>query len=440
MNKLKQLLTARRISLGLILLLAALMYCSTLIPQEIDSTPDKVEAWRRTHASLLWLIDGAHLHEIYSQPWFAVVILCASLSLGISSLDQWTVSRKRLFSTVPGTGSEIAGNVTSGQLGSVARSHRYRALQTHSDELLKFVRNPWGYFGIWMLHVGMTLVIAVSLYVSLTGRQGALILVEGETRDMVKPWDASEHGILSSPLRMPGTVRLEKVTVRFDSMNQPTDVLSDISITGKTGTVDSFTASINRICRYNGLRIYHASQHGDAFTVTFTDTSGAAHTERIFAQQPVGLDNAGYSSEFSVAWSPYLYAVKYYADAEKKSMLSANPQLYIRMLEGEKEIARTELTSGSTGVLGEYRVQLLKSEKWAKLIIVDISGMSLIFTGFAIIMLGGVIHYMTPPRELIGVKQADGSYKVYWKAVAFKDFYVDERDEISQNLKQERTL
>jgi hypothetical protein len=55
-------------------------------------------------------------------------------------------------------------------------------------------------------------------------------------------------------------------------------------------------------------------------------------------------------------------------------------------------------------------------------------------------MLGGMIHYMTPPRELIGVKQADGSYQVLWKAVAFKDFYRDERNEITQYLKQERIV
>ena len=435
--KLTQFITARRISLGLILLLALVMYVSTLIPQTIDTSPGKVEEWRRAHHGLLWLVDAAHLHALYAQPWFAVVILFAAISLGVSSLDQWRVARKKLSSTAVGSGEELAASIHKNQLQSVARSHRYQMLRGLPGTQPKFVKNPWGYFGVVMLHIGMTLVVAVSLYVSLTGRHGALILIEGELRDIRQPWDVSEQGLFSSPLLLPGSIRLDKVRVSFDSKNQPTDVVSDLSITGQSGLVDSFSASINRITRYKGLRIYHAAQHGDAFTVTFTDRSGDTHTEKVLVQQPLGLEMAGYSTDFSVTWSPYLFGAKYYADADKKSMLSTDPQLVLRMLEGETEIARMALTPGDSGTLGEYRVRLAKVEKWAKLIVVDISGMSLIFAGFAIIMLGGMTHYMTPPRELIGVKQVDGSYRVYWKAVAFKDFYGDERDEISRDLKRE---
>ena len=120
-------------------------------------------------------------------------------------------------------------------------------------------------------------------------------------------------------------------------------------------------------------------------------------------------------------------------------MNSSNPQLVVRMLAGEKEMARTALTIGSSGTLGEYRMQFITVEKWAKFIIVDINGMSAIFAGFAIVMLGGLIHYMAPPRELIGVRQSDGTYRVYWKAIVFKDFYCDERDDIARELSQEMT-
>ena len=436
-SKITKYMTARRLTLTLILVLAGMMYLSTLIPQTIDATPGKIEAWRRAHGGLLWLVDAFHLHGIYSQPWFAGIILFAALSLGVSSLDQWRIARKKLSATAIGTTEEIAEAVSPQKLSSVARSRRYRPLPGRPAGQLKFVRNPWGYFGVWMLHAGVTLVIAVSLYVSLTARQGVLIMVEGEVRDSRQPWDASEHGTLSSPLQLPGVIRLDRVRVGFDSKNQPSDVVSDISITNRSATVDSFTASINRISRYKGLRIYHSSQYGDAFTLTFTDSKGAAHTEKISAQQPVGLEKAGYSSDFSVAWSPYLYAVKYFADADKKSMQSPNPELVVRMLDGEKELARTALTPGSAGVLGEYRVRLDRVEKWAKLIFVDIKGMPLVFAGFAIIMLGGLIHYMTPPRELIAVEQPDGSCRVYWKAVAFKEFYREECDDITRDLKRE---
>lgn len=437
MNKIKQFITARRVSLGLILLLAGLMYLSTIIPQIIDSSPDKIEAWRRGHAGLLWLVDVFNLHSIYSQPWFAAAILFAALALGISSYDQLKIVQKKLSSTGTASADEVAAGITEQCLRSVARSHRYRILQSGTDWQLKFVRNPWGYFGNLLLHIGMTLVITVSLFVALTARQGALILVEGEQRDSSQTWNVSENGLFASPMKLPGAIRLDRVRVRFDNKHQPVEVKSEISITDKSGRVDSLTAPINRILRYRGMRIYHATRYGNAFAVTFTDKTGAVHAETIAAQQPVSLTEAGYSDEFGVSWSPYLLSAKYYADADKKSMTSTNPELVLRFTQGDREIARTTLTKGVSGMLGGYRVQLNDVGRWSKLIIVDTTGMPLIFAGFAIIMLGGLLQYLTPPRELIAVRQQDGHYMVYWKAAAFRDFFVDERDEVATALQKE---
>lgn len=88
-------------------------------------------------------------------------------------------------------------------------------------------------------------------------------------------------------------------------------------------------------------------------------------------------------------------------------------------------------------MLGEYRVQLNGVAKWSKLIVVDSTGMALIFTGFAIIMLGGLLQYLAPPRELIAVKQQNDLYVVYWKAAAFKDFFLDEREDVAKALQRE---
>lgn len=436
MNKVKKFITARRISLGLILSLAGLFYLSTIIPQGIYSTPEKIEAWRRGHGSLLWLVDVFNLHSIYSQPWFAAAILFAVLALGITSYDQLKITLKKLSSTGTASAEVLTVGITDKHLSSVARSHSYRALKTDSGQL-KFVRSPWGYFGSLLLHIGMTLVVAVSLYVALTARQGALILVEGEQRGSSQPWNVSEHGLFASPLKLPGAIRLDRVRLRFDNKQQPIEVLSDISIIAASGRVDTLTASINRILNYHGLRIYHASQYGNAFVVTITDKTGTVHTETIAAQQPVNPTDAGYSEEFGVSWSPHQLSAKYYADADKKNMDSMNPELVLRFTDGKKEIARTALTKGTSGMLGEYRVQLNEVKRWSKLIIDDSSGMPLIFTGFAVMMLGGLLQYLTPPRELIAVRQQDGRYMVYWKAAAFRDFFVDERDEVAMELNKE---
>jgi hypothetical protein len=440
MNKFKKFITARRISLGLILLIAGLMYVSTLIPQKIDSSPGNIDMWRLGHNRLIWLVDGLQLHRIYAQPWFAAAILFAALTMGISCFDQWHVARRKLSATGIAATDEIAKDISEEHLRSVAHMYSYRVLQSAADDLLKYVRNPWGYFGNLLLHSGMCLVITASLYVALTGRQGSLLLVEGEQPNKLQALNFSEHGLLSEPMKLLGTIRLDKVRVSFSADNQPADVFSDLSISDKSGQITSLTASINRIQHYLGLRIYHAAQYGDAFTVAFTDKAGVTHNELIMVQQPLGLDKAGYCDEFAVSWSPYRFAAKYYADVDRKSMFSSRPELVVRALDGQKEISRTSLTPGNSGVLGGYPIRLNRVDKWAKLIIVDLAGMPIIFAGFAIIMLGGLIHYMTPPRELIGIRQHDGSCRVYWKATVFREFFKDERDAILSKLNKENSL
>jgi hypothetical protein len=382
------------------------------------------------------LVDVCNLHSIYSQPWFAAIILFASLALGISSFDQLSVVRKKLNSTGISATDDLAMEITEPFLRSVARCHHYRFLKTGSDGQLKFVRCPWGYYGNLLLHFGLALVIMVSLYVALTARQGALILVEGEQRDVNQPWNMTEQGLFASPLKLPGAIRLDRVRVRFDDKQQPVEVFSDLSISAESGRADSLSASINRIQNYHGIRIYHSAQYGNTFSVTITDRSGAVHVETIAAQQPQGLEKAGYSDEFRVNWSPHLLSAKYHADADKKSMLSSNPELILRLTQENREVARATLTKGKSEMLGEYRVQLNGVSRWSKLIFVDSSGMPLIFSGFAIIMMGGLLQYLTPPRELIGVRQSNGLYRVYWKSPSFKDFFMEERDGMATELQK----
>jgi len=289
----KKYITARRLSLSLILALAGLMYLSTLIPQEMDSTPDKIDAWRHSHNGITWLVDCANLHKVYSQPWFAAIILLAGVALTVSSIDQIGVARRRLYAT-SGAGEALSEAVPEAELRSVARSHLYHCLNTGSSAQLKFVRNPWGYYGNALLHVGLVLVVGASLYVALTGRQGMLILVEGEPRDATQSWNVNEYGSLASPLRLPGTIRLDRVRVGFDDKNQPARISSDITIANGSGTKESLTATVNGISSYHGLRVYHTTQYGDTFVLEFTDAQGNTHFEKLLIQQPLNLTQAGY--------------------------------------------------------------------------------------------------------------------------------------------------
>lgn len=436
MKRLKRLMTARRLSLGLILGSAALLYLSTVIPQQVEAAPGALAAWRAGHRGLLWLVDALHLHNLYAQPWFAALNLFAAFSLALSSWDQLAAARRRLAADGTSAAEPCAASVPLETLHRAARAHGYRPLAAANAERVKCVKYPWGYFGNLLLHLGIALAILASSVVALTGRQGSLVLVEGEQREPQEPWLASEAGALAAPLSLPGALRLNRVRVGFDRLNQASEVSSDITLTEPGGRSVPLSAAINRIERYGNLRIYHSAQYGDAFSLTITGADGTAHAVKIAVQQPVNLTEAGYSDDLATAWSPYLLSAKSFADAQGRSMASGNPQLVLRLMNGTTEVARTSLTLGATGTLGEYRVRLDGVEKWAKLIVVDLKGMEAVFAGFAVIILGGLLHYLMPPRELIGVREGDGSYRVYWRSTAFGECFAEERDRLVAALEK----
>jgi cytochrome c biogenesis protein ResB len=331
---------------------------------------------------------------------------------------------------------ELADGVSGDALRSVARSHGYHLLKNTPDGQLKFVRNPWGYFGNLLLHVGITVVIVLSLYAALTARQAALILVEGQEHRSGAPWTQSQYGVYAKPLVLPGTIRLDRVAIRYDAKQQPLEVSSELSITDADGAVEKVSAAINRILTYRGLRIYHAAQYGNAFDVTFTGRDGVVHRETVAAHHPLSPSEPGYSDEFGVAWATQLLSAKYYTDAARRTADDGNPELVLRMTEQGRETGRVTLGKGASGMLGEFRVQLVGVSRWAKLMVVDGHGISLIFSGFAIIMLGGLLQYLLPPRELIAFIHPHGRYTVFWRAPLFRSFYLDEQRCLAAELRK----
>lgn len=127
---------------------------------------------------------------------------------------------------------------------------------------------------------------------------------------------------------------------------------------------------------------------------------------------------------------PYLIKAKYFADADKKSMLSQHPLLVMRLVDKGRVIGEVSLKNGESGQLGPYTATVTGISKWAGMIFVDITGMPGIFLGFFIIIIGGGLTYFMPPREFYLRKEGDG-FSITWKATRFESFYEEEYEKVS---------
>jgi hypothetical protein len=439
LNRFKRFIVSRLLVTAEILAVILSTLVAGNIPQRFLSSADRISQWRAGHAGMVPLVDLLHLHAVYTSFWFVALIALAGVSLAVSAFDQVRTTRNRiasigtsgqLLATLDNMGPELAENIAT--IG-------YRPQGTGRDGAFKFIRCAWGYWGTVLFHIGMVVVIGASFSIALTERRGALMIVQRETLAPGDVWSSTEEGLLAEKFRLPATFRFDDLRIRYDEKNIPEQIESLVTFIQPDGSQEQSFVAVNAVSRYQGIRIYHANEFGDAFNLEFVLPDGSRHGEKVLIEHPTGLNEAGYL-DTNLPWLPFTLSLKYFADVERRSMTSPNRQLVMRLMQGKEETARLTLLAGQNGQLGDYRVRLHSVDKWAKFIFVDVRGMAVVFAGFALVALGALLSYMAPPRELVILRQENGSYAVYWRATKFAEFYVDERASLVRLLQpEERT-
>jgi cytochrome c biogenesis protein len=435
-GRMKSFFLARKTVITLLALIFCVVLAGGLVPQRIATSTADMEKWRIAHPAFFPWAERLGLFHIFSTPWFTALLALAFIVLAISCWDQFRAAWRKTFAAADGGGCDgVPVAVSTEFLSQTLRRAGYRPL-TDGKNVLRFVRQPWGYWGSFLLHFGMVVTIAASLYVAMTGQRGRLNIVQGSVHMPAQPWLDEEHGVLASRLILPVPVRFDALRLQVTPGGTVDRVASDIVfLTG--GGEDTRSVAINAILHYQGLHVYQSTDYGNAFTLEFIERGGTIRRERLLMPHPPAHDQAGYE-DFALPWLGHELSAKYYADAERKSLVGGNPLLVLRLVDYGKELTRLSLKAGESGILGDLHVRLLKIEKWTGLIFVNVAGMSFIFFGFFIIASGAALNYMAAPREVI-VKATPTGYCITWRAGRFADFYRDEYDGILKKLEEVAT-
>ncbi|GFO60523.1 cytochrome c biogenesis protein ResB [Geomonas silvestris] len=432
LQRLRATLTSRKTVIALLILIFASVLVGGIVPQRVATSAAELAVWRASHPRLLPWAERLGLFQLFSTPWFAALLLVASLSLALSTAEQCRSAWRRTF-TGPGAGGGEVLELPAEALAAALRKRGYVLMS--SGELARFVRHPWGYWGNFLLHGGIVLATAASLYIAVTQQRGALTLAEGTEVPPQALWSSEERGVLAPPFRRDFSVGLERLRIDLGAgrgTQQPTAELrfADASEGGGRRAV-----SINALLKHRGVTIYQTTSYGDAFRVEFTAPDGSVHREELQLPFPSAADQAGYAN-FRLPWLAAELSAKYYADAGYRTLTSSNPLLFLRLMEGKRELARVSLKTGESGTLGEVRVRLVQSVKWTKLIMVRIAGIEVIFLGFFVICLGAALNYFVVPREITAEK-SPGGYRIGWRAARFPEFYADEYRDIIEEVRQQ---
>ena len=428
----KRFFLSRKTVIFLLLLMLGAVVTSKIFPQRFVTTPAELQKWNLDNPLLATLSKSLALDHVYSSPWFALLLLFFVISLSVSTCEQWKNAVRKTFGGAEGGGKTFRLTGSLETVKAELRALGYLRVGVNCAAL-RFVKHPWGYWGNFLLHLGMVVVIASSLLIVVTEKRGDLQLYEGELHNPEMPWIFESKGVLAERLLLPAAVRLDRVIPEYWANDEVKQLSTEFSFIAPNGEETRHSIKINQRFNYSGVRVFQGKRYGDAFFVSFTDSEGQSQDRIFYLSKPAKRDKSTYE-DFTLDWSPYQLKTKYYADAEKKGMTGTNPLLVLRLVNNDAVLGELPLRVGDQGKLGPYTAHLVRVVPWGTLAFVDNTGMPGLFLGFFIIIWGASLAYFTPPREF-HVREESGGLLLTWKATRFEACYHDELDTL-RNLDQ----
>ncbi|MEW6110062.1 MAG: cytochrome c biogenesis protein ResB [Nitrospirota bacterium] len=430
MSRLRRFLVSRKTTTTIVVLLVFFFVVASLFPQRFVTSSLKMQEWRYEHPVRAAIAERLGMDHVYTTPWFAILLFFLVCSLAVSLLEQFALASEKSRGMKSLSGLKAALSSASVEdIGTVANTFGYSKVFSGEKDV-HFIKNRWGYWGSFLLHLGIFVVIASSLIIAVTQKRGAAHLVEGETFSPGDPLLAEERGILAGHFTLKDAIRLDRVSLDFWENHMIKQIYSDITIF--SNGEQQMTIAVSSKLKHKGILTYQSLDFGHAFFLELKGDDGAIRRELLLIRHPQSIEKPAYE-DFILTGTPYALKAKYFADAGMKSIQSENPLLILRLMDGNAMTGQSSLTIGTAAQLGTFRVSLIRVAKWTDLYFADFRGLPGVFAGFCLLLAGGLMYYFLPPRQIIVSKEENG-YHIYVKAERFPEFYREEFQEIMKRL------
>jgi cytochrome c biogenesis protein len=431
--KLSKLLTARSTVIALFTAISVALLFASSVPQQASQSGKSPEWVGRLPDSLHFISTVLGLDNIVGSGWFALLVAFFWLSLVVSTVSQYSATRTLInrvpLAAVPPESVRI--DISPSVFTVLAKGSGYRRAG-NAEGVHRYIKNRAGYWGNFLLHVGLVTAVFFSLVYVLTQHR-VLVRLTGQEITRLSPENIQEmRGVLSQQQRLPYSVVLKTLTPRFWANDKLEYLSSELYLTDHPGDEPRrVDIAVSNKSHYGPYLVYQANVYGRAFDLEFESGQGEAHRERLYLPYPPRRDVAGYG-EMGIAGTDFLLKGKFYADSERKTMGLNSSPLTLRLYRGKELLGEVTLAPGATGQLGPFTVRLGQSEWWTDILLDGTWGTSGIFAGFALILAGVLSSFCLVPREII-VRETDGGIYVQHVTRRFAQFYREEFDELILN-------
>jgi cytochrome c biogenesis protein len=254
-----------KLTIVLLMVLAAASVAGTLLPQGQDAS----QLAGRMSPGVLRLLEVLDLFDMYHAWWFRWLIGLLSLNLIVCSLDRFPSAWRRFkaktspdrakpFEDLPANQSLLARGglteVTERVYSHFRKSYgRAERMQTGDQFFLFGEKGRFAYFGVYLVHLSVLLILVGALIGSFFGFEAYVNIPEGEKVDTV----FLRRGMLPMPLDF--QVRCDRFFVEFYDGGMPKEYRSDLAFLVEGKEVSKQSVLVNHPVTFRGVTFYQSS-------------------------------------------------------------------------------------------------------------------------------------------------------------------------------------
>ncbi|WP_414576539.1 cytochrome c biogenesis protein [Anabaena sp. CCY 9402-a] len=423
-------LTDLRLAIALLLIIALFSISGTVIEQ--GQSPAFYQANYPEHPALFgfltWkVIQVVGLDHVYRTWWFLSLLVLFGTSLTactftrqlptLKTAQRWKYYEEpRQFQKLALSAELDTGSVKS--LTPLLQNRRYKIFQ-EKDGILYARKGLVGRIGPIIVHIGIVMILLGGIWGAMTGFMAQEMIASGDTFQVNNIIDA---GPLAAPVPKDWSVRVNRFWIDYTPTGGIDQFYSDMSVLNNQGQeVDHKKIFVNQPLRYHGITFYQTDWGISAVRVRINKSP-------IF-QLPMGLLNTKVPGRIWGTWIPTKPDM-----SEGVSLLAKDLQGMVLIYDSQGKLVDTVRAGMSTQVNG-VTLKVLDVVGSTGLQIKADPGIPIVYTGFAILMLGTVMSYFSH-SQIWALETGDRLYiggKTNRAQVAFEREVLEILDSVSSD-------
>jgi len=409
LRKIKRLLVSPGTTILLILIFLSACIIGITVPQISEKSPSYFDTWKENNLYTYRFVTRLQLHRVYTSTWFLGAIGLTLVSLGYSLYRQ---TKKNLGQRNASTNTEEnRGNLSvvckkityPDDIRQLFRKKGYRITSTETgrDNFI-FFKNSLGKWGSTVLHTGIFLVILSAFFAFAFQKRGFVQIIQGDTfsgnhSDFV----VKDLGVFAQDFSLDFTTRLSLLNHKYYESDKIKNLESIILLDDKKGNSRREVISPSEPLDINGVRIYQSYNYG--YTLSFmVKKADGQEVITHFNLDMTKQKDAPLTGKSDFPTTPYIFEMKFFPDLNGASFFITKPIVYLTISE---IITKDTLFNGL--LLPKHSIKIkddilsfIGITEWSGLIFTQNPGMTLSYFGFALIIIGAIVMFGFPYKEV----------------------------------------